>query len=382
MRELFLIDPNVIFLNHGSFGACPREVFEEYQRWQREMERQPVEFLGRRLDHLLNDAREKLAAYLGAVADNLIFTPNASAGINIVARSLALEAGDEILTTNHEYGAMDALWAHVCNKAGATYRRQPIPLPLTSAHDFVEQLWAGVTPRTKLIFLSHITSPTALLFPIEPIIQRAREHGILTCIDGAHAPGHIPLALEALGADFYAGNCHKWLCAPKGAAFLVARPEHHAWLEPQVISWGEKAPERTLVNRHQWQGTRDVSPYLTLPAAIKFQETRHWGEVRTRCHEMARAMRGKLADLTGLEPIAPDSPDYFRQMVAAALPPQLDLEAVTALQQRLYNEYHIEVPMTVLDGHYFIRVSFQGYNTPAEAAALLAALHTLLPARG
>jgi isopenicillin-N epimerase len=373
LRAQFLLDPEVVFLNHGSFGACPRPVFETYQRWQLELERQPVEFLGRRYDDLLNTARASLSAYLNAENDNLFFVPNATVGLNTVARALPLQPGDEILTTDHEYGALDKTWEFVGNKTGARYIRHPIPLPVTSAEDFVERFWQAVTPRTRVIFLSHITSPTALIFPIADIIQRARRAGIVTIIDGAHAPGQIPVDLIALGADFYSGNCHKWLCAPKGAAFLYARTEHHAIMEPLVISWGW-LPDSTFVSRNQWQGTRDVAAFLSVPAAIEFQDTNQWAEVRQRCHAFASTARARLTDLTGLTPISPDSPAWFAQMITIPLPSCYSDD----LKRRLYDEYHVEVPLVTWNGALYVRASFQGYNTRDDLECLIAALRDCL----
>ncbi|MBM3128713.1 MAG: aminotransferase class V-fold PLP-dependent enzyme [Chloroflexi bacterium] len=210
-KELFLLDPEIVFLNHGSFGATPRPVFDAYQNWQRELERQPVEFLGRRFNNLMRDARAALAAYVHADAADLIYAPNATTALNIVARSLRLNPGDEILTTDHEYGALDRTWRFIARKTGAVYRAQPIPVPITTPEDFVARLWAGVTPRTRVVFLSHITSPTALIFPVAEICRRARAAGIISIVDGAHTIGQIPLNPEEIGADFYASNLHKWL---------------------------------------------------------------------------------------------------------------------------------------------------------------------------
>ncbi|MEW6240549.1 MAG: aminotransferase class V-fold PLP-dependent enzyme, partial [Chloroflexota bacterium] len=223
LRRRFQLDPSVTYLNHGSFGATPRPVFRAYQRWQRELERQPVEFLGRRHNDLMRSARTSLAAYLSTQAENVVFTQNVTIALNIAARSLGLGRGDEVLGTNHEYGALDRTWRFLAKERGFAYINQSIPVPLANEGQFVETFWQGVTPRTRVIFLSHITSPTATIFPIREIIERARGAGILTVIDGAHAPGQIPLALDSLGADFYGGNLHTWLCAPKGAGFLYAR---------------------------------------------------------------------------------------------------------------------------------------------------------------
>lgn len=371
LRDEFLLDPDVVFLNHGSFGACPRAVFAVYQRWQLELERQPVAFLGRRLDALLATARADLAAYVGTHADNLVFVPNATIGLNTVARSLHLQAGDEILTTDHEYGALDFTWQFICEQTGAVIVRHPIPLPVPSVEEVVEGLWAKVTPRTKVLFMSHITSPTALTLPIEPLIQRARQAGILTIIDGAHVPGQLDLNLEALGADFYAGNCHKWLCAPKGSAFLYARPEHHARIEPLVISWGWGMTE-DFVGRNQWQGTRDVAAFLSVPAAIEFQKLHEWSTVREACHELAVQTQQRMADLTRLPPIAPSA--WYRQMVAFPVP----VDDPIALREALYRDYRIEIPGIRWQEGSYLRVSVQGYTTAAELDLLVEAVGTLV----
>ena len=374
LREAFLLDPDVVFLNHGSFGACPKPVFESYQRWQRELERQPVEFLGRRHDALLDEARAAIGRYLNAVPDCLAFVPNATVGINAVARSLALSPGDEILTTDHEYGAIDYTWNYVCGQTGAVYVRQPIPLPVTTHAAFVEAFWRGMTPRTRVICLSHITSPTALTFPVAPILARAREAGIITIVDGAHAPGQIPIDLTALDPDFYSGNFHKWLCAPKGSAFLYAARPFHSQIAPPVVSWGWSA-DASFVSKMQYQGTRDIAAYLTVPDAITFQAAHDWPAVRARCHELTREARRRISALTGLPPIQPDSADWFAQMVALPLPP-CDTDS---LKRRLVDEFQVEVPIVVWNERPFIRVSFQGYNSAADLDALEAALRALLP---
>ena len=377
LKSEFLLDPNVVFLNHGSFGACPKRVFDDYQRWQLELERQPVEFLGRRITTLLAEARAKLAEYVGAATDEVVYFPNPTTAINMVARSLNLKPGDEILTTEHEYGAMDRTWRFVCNKTGARYVHRPIRLPVTSHEEFVEAFWAGTTERTRAIFISHITSPTALIFPVQEICRRAREAGLLSVVDGAHAPGQIPLNLAKLGADLYTGACHKWLCGPKGSAFLYARREVQAWLEPLVVSWGwesETPSGSQFVDHHEWQGTRDVAAFLATPAAIQFQAEHDWGAVRAECHGLASKTRRRIDDLTGLAPICPDSRDWFSQMAAIRLPP-VD---VSSLKERLYNDYRVEAPLFKWNDQPFMRVSFQGYNSRTDADALVDALKHLM----
>ncbi|MDZ4764338.1 MAG: aminotransferase class V-fold PLP-dependent enzyme [Chloroflexota bacterium] len=375
LRDLFLLDPNVVFLNHGSFGACPKPVFEAYQAWQLELERQPVAFLGRRFDALMDAAREPLAVYLNTARDNLVYVQNATTGVNIVARSLDWQPGDEILTTDHEYGACNFTWEEMCARTGARYVKVAMPLPVTTHADFVERLWAGVTPRTKLIYLSHITSPTGLIFPVAEVCRRARAAGIMTLVDGAHAPGHIPIDLTAIDADFYTGNFHKWLCAPKGSAFLFARPEQQAALLPPTISWGW-TETRTFVTAHQPQGTRDPAAYLTVPNAIQFQRDYDWDSVRASCYALIRETRERLMAVTELDPIMPDGEGWIGQMVAHPIPVQV--EDALAFKTRLYDEYRVEAPIVVWGGRVFIRISVQGYNTRADIDHLISALTSML----
>ncbi len=381
LRDLFLLRPNVVFLNHGSFGACPRPIFEAYQAWQLELERQPVEFLGRRFNDLMREARAGLAAYLHTEANNLVWVANATTGVNIVARSLRLRVGDEVLSTDHEYGAMDRTWRFMCQKAGARYINQRLPLPLESHEQLVESLWSAVTDRTRVIFVSHITSPTALIFPIEEICRRARAAGIRTVIDGAHAAGQIPVDLERIGADFYASNSHKWMLSPKGAGFLYARPEVQPLLEPLVVSWGwesETPGDSPFIDHHEWQGTRDIAAFLSVPAAIEFMRAHDWDRVRAECHALAQEFRHRVTELTGLPPLSLDSAEWYAQMVAVPLP---DCDS-TALKNRLCDEYRIEVPISMWNGTLLIRASYQAYNTRQDVDRIVSALIDLLPVSG
>jgi isopenicillin-N epimerase len=273
---------------------------------------------------------------------------------------------------------MDRMWRFVCGKTGAQYVRRAMPVPFTTPEDFVDAFWAGVTERTRVIFISHLTSPTALIFPVAAICRRARAAGILTVVDGAHAPGHLPLDLAELGADLYAGACHKWLMAPKGAAFLYARPEVQARLEPLVVSWGwesETPGPSPFIDFHEWQGTRDLAAFLTVPAAIRFQAEQGWEQVRAACHALVSETRTRVNALTGLESLCPDSPAWFGQMAAIHLP-AVDS---AALKARLYAEYRVEVPLVWWNDADLVRVSFQGYNTHADLEALLKAFGDLLP---
>ncbi len=387
LGSLFLLDPGVTFLNHGSYGACPRPVFEAYQAWQTRLERQPVAFLdpSRGLSGWMRDARMAMAGELGVDADSIVGLTNATEGLNIVAQSLTLHPGDEILTTDHEYAALDKTWAYVARRSGAIMVPVTIPLPLTDARAFTDALMAAITPRTKVLFLSHITSATALVFPIAPIVAEARARGILTVIDGAHTPGHIPLNLAALDADYYAGNCHKWLMAPKGSAFLYVRPELQSGINPLVISHGwtpDAAAPGTVgvfgntpfIDGLEMQGTRDPSAWLTVPDAIAFRTQHDWPTIAAQCRLLAQETATRVAALTGLPALS--SPEFCAPQMVAMPVPACD---PMALKTALLDDYGIEIPCYTWNDRTIVRVSVQGYNTARQMDHLIDALATLLP---
>jgi len=352
LRELFLLDPSVTYLNHGSFGATPRPVFETYQRWQLELEREPVEFIARRLPGLLAEARAALGAYAGAAAGDLTFVPNAGTGVNMAARAVGLREGDEVLTTDLEYGACNYAWAWVCRRAGARYVRAPY-----------DELFEHVTERTRVVYASHITSETGLLLPVAEIVAHARELGLATVVDGAHAPAHVPLDLDALGADFYAGNCHKWLGAPKGAGFLHVRRDWQERVDGAIVSWGYDE-DATFLTRTEEQGTRDPAAYLSVPAAIDFVREH---DDRERCVELCREARRELNELLGVEPIAPEQ--MVLRMASVRVP---DAHAV---QRALFDEHRIEIPAMRDD---LLRLSVATYTTREDVERLLDALPAIV----
>ncbi len=380
LKQHFLLDPSIIFLNHGSFGATPKSVFEAYQNWQLRLERQPVLFLGRELDGLLKESREVLGEYLNADADDLVYIPNATHGVNIIAHSLQLKPGDEVLTTDHEYGACDYTWNFVCGKVGAKYIHQPVPLPVHSAEEIVDQFWLGVTSRTKAIYLSYITSPTALRLPVEQICQRAKEAGILMVIDAAHAPGQITVDLQTLDADIVFGNCHKWMLNVKGSAFLYVRRELQYLIEPLIVSWGYRpTPETTTGSRFidllQWTGTKDPTAALTVPTAIQFMQEHNWDDVRNECHHLLSQGIEQICNLVNMPPLYPLDIDFYSQMGIAPLPSS----NLVVLKSRLYDEYKIEVPLIQWQDKQFVRISVQGYNSQEDIDSLEYALKVLLP---
>jgi isopenicillin-N epimerase len=332
----------------------------------------------RHLGDRLCEARQALGAYVGAQADDLVYVTNITMGLNVVAHSIPLQPGDEVLGTDHEYGAMERAWEFNCQKNGARYVRQTVPLPVGSAEEIVEAVWSGVTERTRVLFFSHITSPTAFILPAAELIRRAREAGILTVVDGAHAAGQVALDLEGLGVDFYSANCHKWMMAPKGSGFLYARREVQHLLEPLVVSWGwgnETTRVSRFVDVQQNQGTRDLAACLAVPTAIAFMREHQWPHVQRSCHELLGYARRRLSGLTGLAPLTPDGQAWYGQMASLPLP-SLD---GAVLHRRLIEEYDVEVPICRWNGHTMVRVSVQGYNTRGDIDALMDGLATLLP---
>ncbi|MBN1248660.1 MAG: aminotransferase class V-fold PLP-dependent enzyme, partial [Anaerolineae bacterium] len=362
LKAHFLLDPEVVYLNHGSYGACPRPVFERYQAWQLELEHNPVHFLGTRLATLLADARAALGAYLGVSADDLVYFSNPTTAIRLICRSLQLSPGDEILTTDWEYPSVNSAWDLTAYLGDVKIRRQPVPVPFTTPEMFVDSLWAGVSSRTRIISISHISFSNALIFPVAEVCKRAREAGILTFIDGAHAPSQIPLNLTALDADVYLGACHKWLCAPKGAGFAYAHLRVHAMLTDALIRSNPNEvrvlPEPgQFVPQYQYQGTRDPAAFLSVPEAIHFQAEHDWEAQRHRCHALASQTLTRITGLTGLAPLSPDSSDYFSQMVCIPVPSDRTTAIWEAIKAR-----NIVVPLLGVHDRHFLRVSFQAYN--------------------
>jgi isopenicillin-N epimerase len=287
------------------------------QAWQRDLENEPIDFFDRRLPALLDAARGVLADYVGCSAEDLAFVQNATTGVNLAARALGLGPGDEVLATNLEYGACDLAWDWVCRRAEARYVRAPIPLPLRDPSEVADAGFAHASGRTRVVYVSHVTSTTGLVLPLQEIVARARALGFATVVDGAHAPAQVPVDLASLGADFYAANAHKWLGAPKGGAFLHAQPEHQDRVEAAIVSWGYEEGS-SFSERIEKQGTRDPAAWLTVPDAIRFQTEHDWDAVSERSRGLAREARRELCDLLGTEPLAPDS--MVAQMATVRLP--------------------------------------------------------------
>ena len=379
LRSQFLLRPDIHYLNFGSFGATPSPVFDSYQRWQRLLESEPVQFIAFDGVGYLAESRRALAEYLKvADPDELVYVTNPSYAVNTVAASLDLGPGDEVLATDIEYGACDRAWDFHCKEKGAVYRRQHIRLPVTDKETFLEDLFAGVNERTRVLFISHITSATALRLPVEEACVRAKAMGLITFIDGAHAPAHIPLDLSALQADFYTGACHKWMMAPKGCSFLFARKEMQPFLKPLVVSWGYKAaaPSHSMFLDHQqMNGTRDFSAFLTVPDCIAFMRAHDWEAVSARCRSMVRENAPRFYELMETQPISPISEEWLGQMVS--IPIKTDMPEL--LQRRLFTDYKIEVPVMRQGSDVYLRYSINAFNAQEDLDALFDALTEMKP---
>lgn len=376
LREQFLLDRTVVYLNHGSFGACPKPVFEAYQNWQLELERQPVQFLKYRVPALMADARDALAQFLNAPYEDVIFAFNATAGVHMAANALAssLNPGDEIVITDHEYHPCAVTWHDVAARTGAHVVVAQTPLPWVDDETFIEAFWSHVTPRTRVVFLSHVSSMAALKFPVEALCARAREAGIISVVDGAHVPGQYSLDVLAIGADFYTGNCHKWMCAPKGSGFLYAHKAQQSNMRPLFLSWGWRS-DADFTTRHHEQGTRDPAAFLAVPNAIAFMAAHDWPAVRANCRELLLNTRRRIHAMGNYPVLIPDA--HIGQM--ASMPLRLPVGVnPDDFKDNLYAQFRIEAPVHEISGQVVIRVSIQGYNDQADADALLLALEELL----
>lgn len=377
MKQHFLLDPGITFLNHGSFGACPKPVFEAYQGFQLELETEPVDFIVRKSPQYLKEAKNRLADFIGCDAEDFFFTANPTFAINTIMRSLNLQAGDEILATNHEYGAMDRTWNFYCKKTGAKYIRQQISLPVVSKGQLIEDFWKGYNANTKVVFLNQVSSATALIFPVKEICDKAQQLGLITIVDGAHVPGHIGLDIRALNPDFYTGTLHKWMLAPKGSSFLYVKKEFQNDIDPLVVSWGYEsaAPgESQFLDYHEQQGTRDISAFLCTPMVIDFLEQNNWKQKAEACKKIVRDNYKRFSDLLGTQPLCPVSEEFLGQMASIPVRTEKPME----LKELLYAKYKIQIPVMPLNGGFYLRYSINAYNSQEDLDVLYAALEDII----
>lgn len=377
IRDLFLLRKDITFLNFGSFGACPKPIFEDYQKWQYELEQEPVQFITVNGLRYLEKSREALASFLNCGAKDLVYVTNPSYAVNTIAKSLNLQQGDEVLTTNLEYGACDKAWNYYCKKTGAKYIQQSISLPLTTKEKFVEEFFKGFTSKTKLVFISHITSSTALIFPVKEIVAEAKRRGVLVFVDGAHAPAHVDLDLTALNADIYTGACHKWMMTPKGSSFLYVKKELQERFDPLVVSWGYEAffpSDSKFLDWHQMNGTRDYSAFLTIPKAIEFMNQYNWKEVSERCKKLVRDNALRFCELAGSQPLCPISDEFLGQLFSIPI----NTKEPEKLQRHLFEHYKIEIPVMRHGDKVYLRYSINAFNSQHDLDVLYNAISELI----
>jgi isopenicillin-N epimerase len=392
-RRFWSLDPHVIFLNHGSFGSCPRPVLKFQQALQERLERQPVKFLVDEFEALWDDARQKLAQFVGADAQDLVFVTNATSGVNTVLRSLEFKHGDELLTTDHAYNACRCTLDYAAARAGARVVVAKIPFPIESSQQAVDIVLARVTRRTRLALLDHVTSSTGLVLPLERIIREFSVRGVETLVDGAHAPGMIPLDLKKLGATYYTGNCHKWLCTPKTAALLYVRRDRQKKIRPLAISHGANStrsdPSRFLLE-FSWTGTGDFSAWLSVPESLRIIGELlpgGWPAVMERNRSLALAARRLLCDALSISPPCPD--EMIGSLASVPLPDMTtpDIARISngldPLRNRLFREHGFEVPVFPWPAppKRLLRISAQLYNSLPQYEKLAAALKQIFPAR-
>ncbi|MBF2006691.1 MAG: aminotransferase class V-fold PLP-dependent enzyme [Chlorogloeopsis fritschii C42_A2020_084] len=383
-RDLWLLDQKVTFLNHGSFGACPKAVLAVQERLRSQLEQEPLRFFTREWEPLIDEARSKLATFVGADAEDLVFVPNATTGVNSVLRSLVFHPEDEILTTNHEYNACRNALDFIASRTGARVVVAKVPFPLESSQQIFEAILERVSSKTRLALLDHVTSQTGLIFPLQQLVQELQERGVDTLIDGAHAPGMLALNLREINATYYTGNCHKWLCAPKGAAFLYVRRDKQLEIRPLAISHGANSP-RTDKSCFQlefdWMGTDDPTAYMCVPEAIAFLGSLlpgGWDELRQRNHQLALEARKLLCEALEVMPPCPD--EMIGSMAVIPMPAALENRNFISVRDELFDRFNIQVQIVPWQEtpKLLLRISAQIYNTIEEYEYLGRAIAQLL----
>jgi isopenicillin-N epimerase len=369
IRSQWLLEENCVFLNHGSFGATPKVVLDAQTQWRQRLEQQPVRFMSQVLPDALRNAAAELAAFVGAKGEDIVFVENATAGINAVVRSLSFSPGDRIVTTNHVYGAVRKTLEFVCQRTGANLIEAQVPFPVSNVAEITAAIAPHLNPKVKLLAIDHITSPTALIFPVAEIIRLAKEQQIPVLVDGAHAPGMIPLKIESLNADWYVGNCHKWLFAPKGCGFLWTTPQRQQETHPTVISHGLGAG---YLDEFDWTGTRDFSAWLAVTEAIAFARQLGVTQIYNHNHNLAVWAGQLLAHAWGEHITTP--PSAVGAMIAIQIPAKKNKYSDRELHNYLWEFHQIEVPIIPFANRLWVRISAQVYNEPSEYRLLAEAL--------
>lgn len=366
---------DTIYLNHGSFGLAPNQVRYARQKWIDRLDQQPMDFYLRQLEPALLSARHCVAEFVGTTSENLVFVDNATYGMNVVADSFQLDTNDEVLVNDHEYGAVGRIWQRKCERVGAKVVSVDLPDRFESQEEIVDALLAGATNRTRIIIVSHITSATALILPVKQICEAFAKKGIAVCVDGPHAPAQVEFSIDDLNCDFYTASCHKWLCATLGTGFLYVHPRHHNLIEPPIKSWGRLLPATPEAwdEEFTWVGTRDPSPFLSIPTAIEFMGSVGFELFRNRSNWLAAYAENHLSEMWGTTPIGTRERGWYGSMAHVPLP----TGDWSELQLKLWQQIGIEVPIIQFNNRFFVRVSCHLYNNTAQIDTLIKALARL-----
>ena len=368
----FDIRSDTTYLNHGSFGITPTCVKQVRDEWTRRLEEQPMDFLCRVQTDAIHDAKQRLAEFLNTAASNLAFVDNATWAMNVIAGCFPLSTGDNVVITDHEYGAVTRVWQRTCETKATELRTATLPSYIHDVDEILDSIFSACDDNTRLIIVSHITSATAITLPIKEICERAKREGILVCVDGPHALAQLDVDLADLGCDFYTASCHKWLCAPLGSGFVYIAPEHHQWVQTPVLSWGLIPPTtpQTWDDEFVWVGTRNVAAYLSIPAAIEFMTEIGFDTFRDYTFNLSHTARKTLLQEFSGACLVADDRQWYGTMAHVQLPDG-DCES---LQRALWEKHQIEIPIIDWQEKRYVRVSSHLYNTSADLEQLVTAL--------
>ncbi len=378
LKSYFHLDSKVTYLNHGSFGACPKFIFNEYIELQKELEVNPVKYLDYDIQDKLKNSKTALANFINCDNDDVVFFPNPTTAMNEVFRSLNLEKNDEILSTNHEYGALNKVWEFITIKTGSKYIQTDISVPFNSSENFIRKIESRINDKTKVLFVSHITSATGLIFPVKEVVNLAKKYGVLSIIDGAHVPGHIDLDISELNPDIYTGTFHKWMLSPKGVSFLYVKKELQSQIKPLIISWGynnEFIEQTKFQDEHLWQGTNDISKYLTIPKTIEFREKYHWKEISLICKKQIIEFGLVIKNEFNFRPLCNLDSEFLGQMLS------FDLDLLISKLKKIKNilrEHNIVIPVFEWENKLIMRISLNGYNSEKDIQKLLLTLKKII----
>lgn len=376
LKDQFLLDPEIAYLNHGSYGACPRPVFEAYQKYQKELETEPATLLYRNFSSRIQEVRESLSDFLNCGSDQIAFVRNATYGMNMVAQTIKLGKGDKVLATEHEYGAVERMWEIICKERGAKLVKVELPLPVNGPQEILNIIKKQADASVKVITFPHITAATAQVFPAKELVKIAKEIGAISVIDGAHAPGQISLNLNNIDADFYVGNCHKWMLSPKGAGFVYASRLYENKIRPPVISWGNISDgTSSLLLENDWQGTTDISSILAIQDSINFLKNHDWfNQFVPRSEKLIKEFNLRILEITGMRNLYAHHSLEAPQMRSYVLPDS----DYSSLHHDLFFDFKVELPIFLNQKEKFFRISVQAYNENSDLERLIEAIEKLI----